>query len=201
MDFFNPEHIINYGGLTLVLLVVFAETGLFFGFFFPGDSLLFVAGLLSGSDRLDIRIGVLILLLIGAAVAGSTAGYLSGRWAGGYLRNRPDGLLFKRKYLDITEKFYQRYGAMAFILGRFLPVIRTFVTILAGLTSITFGKFTIYNIVGASIWVTSLTLAGYWLGNRLPGIADYLEWIVAGMIIITAIPVWRLWRTESRRLG
>src|SRR5688572_33172962 len=105
LDSFNPEHIIQAGGLGLLLLIIFAETGVFFGFFLPGDSLLFIAGLLSDSEYLDMNVGILIVLLIIAAVSGSTVGYLTGRWAGKFLANRPDSIFFKKKYLDITEAF------------------------------------------------------------------------------------------------
>jgi membrane-associated protein len=194
----NPESIIQYGGLVLLLLIIFAETGLFFGFFFPGDSLLFVAGLLSGTDQLDINLGPLIALLVLAAVAGSTVGYWTGHWARSYLRSRPDGFLFKRRYIEMTEMFYARYGGMAFFLGRFLPIIRTFLTILAGLSRVPFGKFMLFNVAGAAVWVVSLTWAGHALGNKIPGIADYLEYIVAAMIVLTAIPIVGLVRRYNR---
>jgi membrane-associated protein len=189
LDSINPENIIQYGGLGLLLVIIFAETGVFFGFFLPGDSLLFVAGLLSDTEYLDMHVALLIVLLIIAAVSGSTVGYLTGRWAGNYLKNKKDSLFFKKKYLDLTQAFYQKHGMMAFILGRFLPVVRTFVTILAGMVRIDFPKFLIFNILGASIWIIVMVLAGHYLGRLFPGITDYLEIIVVGMILISAIPV------------
>jgi membrane-associated protein len=194
----NPESIIQYGGLVLLLLIIFAETGLFFGFFFPGDSLLFVAGLLSGTEQLDMNLGPLIALLVIAAVAGSTAGYWTGHWARSYLRSRPDGFLFKRRYIEMTEMFYERHGGMAFFLGRFLPIIRTFLTILAGLSRVPFGKFMLFNVAGASIWVITLTWAGHTLGHKVPGIANYLQYIVAAMIVLTTIPIIGLVRRYNR---
>lgn len=188
-DSFNPENIIQYGGLGLLLLIIFAETGVFFGFFLPGDSLLFVAGLLTDTEYLDTPVGLLILLLIIAAVSGSTVGYLTGRWAGTYLKNRKDTWYFKKKYLDITQAFYAKHGMMAFILGRFLPIVRTFVTILAGMVRIDMIKFVIFNILGASIWICTMVLSGHYLGRIFPEITTYLELIVLGMIIVSAIPV------------
>lgn len=188
-DTINPENIIQMGGLGLLLLIIFAETGVFFGFFLPGDSLLFVAGLLSDTEYLDVHVAWLIVLLIIAAVSGSTVGYLTGRWAGNYLKNKKDSLFFKKKYLDVTQAFYQKHGMMAFILGRFLPVVRTFVTILAGMVRIDFAKFLIFNVLGASIWVVVMVLAGHFLGRAFPAITDYLEIIVVGMILISTIPV------------
>jgi membrane-associated protein len=189
LESINPENIIQYGGLGLLLLIIFAETGVFFGFFLPGDSLLFVAGLLCDTEYLDTNVTLLIVLLIIAAVSGSTVGYLTGRWAGNYLANKKDSIFFKKKYLDLTQAFYLKHGWMAFILGRFLPVVRTFVTILAGMVKIDFIKFLIFNILGASLWIVTMVLAGHFLGRIFPGISQYLEVIVVGMILISAIPV------------
>lgn len=189
LDSFNPEHLIQVGGLTLLLAIIFAETGVFFGFFLPGDSLLFVAGLLCDTEYLDINVGLLIVLLIIAAVSGSTVGYLTGRWAGKFLQNRPDSIFFKKKYLDVTQAFYQKHGMMAFILGRFLPIVRTFVTIIAGMVRIDMAKFVFFNFLGATIWIVVMVLSGHFLGRIFPGITTYLEIIVVGMILVSAIPV------------
>lgn len=201
LDSFNPENIIQYGGLTLLLIIIFAETGVFFGFFLPGDSLLFIAGLLADSEYLDTNIVLLIVLLIIAAVSGSTVGYLTGKWAGGYLANKKDSIFFKKKYLDITQAFYQKHGMMAFILGRFLPVVRTFVTILAGMVKIDFPKFVLFNFLGASIWIIVMVLSGHFLGRIFPGITTYLEIIVVAMILLSAIPVLVTWFKNRKLLA
>lgn len=201
LDTVNPEKIIQFGGLGLLLLIVFAETGVFFGFFLPGDSLLFVAGLLSETEYLDIPVSLLILLLIIAAGTGSIVGYLTGRWAGNYLANRKDSFFFKKKYLDVTQAFYQKHGMMAFILGRFLPVVRTFVTILAGMVKIDFAKFVFFNFLGASIWVVTMVLSGHFLGRIFPEITTYLELIVLAMIVISAIPVIVTWFRNRKLLA
>ncbi len=193
LDTFNPENIIQYGGLGLVLLIIFAETGLFFGFFLPGDSLLFVAGLLADTKYLDMHVSLLIILLVIAAVTGSLVGYLTGKWAGSYLLHRKDSFFFKKKYIDVTQAFYQKHGMMAFILGRFLPVVRTFVTILAGMAKIDLPKFLIFNFLGATIWIMTMVLAGHFLGRIFPNIMSYLELIVIGMILVSAIPVVVTW--------
>jgi membrane-associated protein len=201
LESFNPENIIQYGGLTLLLIIIFAETGVFFGFFLPGDSLLFVAGLLADTEYLDTNIVLLIILLVIAAVSGSTVGYLTGRWAGGYLANKKDSIFFKKKYLDITQAFYQKHGMMAFILGRFLPVVRTFVTILAGMVKIDFPKFLLFNFLGASIWILTMVLSGHFLGRIFPGITTYLEIIVVAMILLSAIPVIITWFKNRKLLA
>jgi membrane-associated protein len=189
LEFFNPQNIIQYGGLALLLFVIFAETGLFFGFFLPGDSLLFVAGLLTTSKYIDQPVGLLIIMLVIVAFAGTTVGYLFGLWAKKYFKNRKENFFYKQKYLDMAQDFYKRYGMMAFIVGRFLPIVRTFVPILAGIVKIDFKKFLFYNFLGAVLWITTLVMAGYWLGNMFPLLIDNVELIIVGLIVITAIPV------------
>ena len=172
-----------------MLFVIFAETGLFFGFFLPGDSLLFVAGLLSTSKYIDQPVGILILLLVIAAFSGTCVGYFFGLLAKKYLKNKKESFFFKQKYLDMAQDFYKRYGMMAFIVGRFLPIVRTFVPILAGIVKIDFRKFVFYNLLGAILWIVTLVMAGYWLGNMFPLLIDNVELIIVGLIIVTAIPV------------
>jgi membrane-associated protein len=197
-DLFNPEMLIKYGGLTLLLLIIFAETGLFFGFFLPGDSLLFIAGLLTNSEYIDQPVGLLILMLIVAAVAGTCVGYFFGLWMGIKLKDKKDNLFYKKKYLLMAESFYARYGLMAFVAGRYLPIIRTFVPILAGMVRIRFFDFLVYNILGAACWITTMVLAGYWLGNIFPDLIEYIEYIIVALIVITAIPVIITYRKHSR---
>lgn len=200
-DVFSPEEIIRFGGITLLLLIVFCETGVFFGFFLPGDSLLFTAGLLTNHRILDIPVWELILLVSIAAIAGSTVGYMSGRWAHGYLSKRKENFFYKKEYMDMTRALYKKYGAMAFIIGRFLPVVRTFVTIMSGMVRIDFKIFFIFNVIGVGIWVIVMVMTGYMLGNMFPDILDYLEIIVIALIVLTAIPIilqFRKHRAENR---
>jgi membrane-associated protein len=192
VDLFNPEAIIRFGGVALLLFIIFAETGLFFGFFLPGDSLLFIAGLLCES-QFEMSVWVLVVMLVVAATAGTTVGYGFGRWAERYLKNRRENFFYKKRYLDMAQEFYQKYGMMAFVMGRFLPVVRTFVPILAGMVRIAFGRFFFFNLVGASVWIVVMVLAGHLLGKRFPTIVDHLELIVAGMVLITTIPLVVSW--------
>lgn len=192
IDLLNPETIIQVGGLALLLFVIFAETGLFFGFFLPGDSLLFIAGIYN-SKYLGISVWLLIILLIIAAILGTTVGYFFGKWAELYLKRRKENFFYKKKYLEMAQEFYQRYGMMAFILGRFLPIVRTFVPILAGMVRIPFGKFFFFNLVGAAIWIIVMVMAGNLLGNAFPDIVEHLEIIVVGMVLLSAIPVVVSW--------
>ena len=189
LDFFNPQNIIQYGGLALLLFVIFAETGLFFGFFLPGDSLLFVAGLLSTSKYIDQPVWLLIIFLVVAAFSGTCVGYYFGAWAKKYFKPKEENLFYKPRYIEMARDFYRRYGMMAFIVGRFLPIVRTFVPILAGIVRIDFKKFLFYNFLGASLWIVSLVMAGYWLGNMFPTLIDNVEIIIVSLIVVTAIPV------------
>ncbi len=197
-DFFNPEYIIRYGGIMLLLLVIFTETGVFFGFFLPGDSLVFVAGILAESGFLDMNIFLLWALMVVAASTGSMLGYWFGSRAGNYLANRKENFFYKRRYLDMTRSFYDKYGVSAFILGRFLPIIRTFVPIFAGLAHINYNKFILFNIIGATIWISTMLFAGYALGNMFPALTDHLESIVFGMIVLSTIPVLVAWIRQRR---
>lgn len=193
----DPKSILEYGGLALLLFVVFAETGLLIGFFLPGDSLIFVSGMFCSSqpDVLGVNIVVLLLLLIAAAVLGNIAGYWFGRRVGPALFKREDSLIFKKRYLETTRSFYTRHGGKALVLGRFLPIIRTFAPILAGVIAIDFRKFMLYNIAGATAWICSMGLAGFFLG-KIEWVRENVGYIVIFLIVITLIPVVRTWRKE-----
>ena len=194
IDFFkqltSPESIIQYGGLALLLFVVFAETGLLIGFFLPGDSLIFISGMIcvSKPDLLGINIFVLIIMLSVAAVLGNMTGYWFGYKIGPPLFNRKDSLVFKKKYLIITQRFYNSNGGKTLILGRFLPIIRTFAPILAGVIKIDFKKFMLYNIAGALAWIGLLAGIGYYFGTY-PWVQKNVGYIVVGLIVITLIPL------------
>lgn len=185
----DAEALLKSGGFYLLLFIVFAETGLFFGFFLPGDYLLFLSGLFAASGILDTNIFILCIGLILAAVLGNFVGYVFGRRAGPRLFKREDSMLFKKRYIIVAEEFYHKYGATALILGRFLPIIRTFAPIFAGVVRVDFKRFALYNVVGALCWVLTLTLAGYFLGKEFPQIVNYIEYIVIGFIILATAPI------------
>lgn len=185
----DAEELLRSGGFYLLLIVVFAETGLFFGFFLPGDYLLFLAGLFCASGLLPVSIYTLCGGLLVAAIVGNYTGYWFGRRTGPMLFKRKESLLFKRKYIVAAEEFYHKYGALALIVGRFMPIIRTFAPIFAGVVRVDIGRFTFLNIAGALLWVGILTLSGYFLGQRFPQIVDYIEYIIIGFISITTVPL------------
>lgn len=185
----DPEYLLSHGGFYIVCLIVFAETGLFFGFFLPGDYLLFLAGLFCALNKIDVDITTMYLGILSAGILGNFAGYWFGHRAGPMLFKRKDSLIFKRKYVVMAEEFYQKYGGTALIIGRFVPIIRTFAPIFAGVVKLDFKKFVLYNVIGAFVWVTVLTLSGYYLGELFPSIIDYVEYIVVGMIVIAFLPI------------
>lgn len=188
----DPEQLLREGGFYLLLFVVFAETGLFFGFFLPGDYLLFLAGMFVATNKLDVTIYTLLAGLIIAAILGNFVGYWFGLKTGPMLYHRPDTFFFKKKYLKAAEVYYRKQGAFALIMGRFIPIVRTFAPIFAGVVMLDFKKFAFLNVAGAILWVTSLSLLGFFLGRKFEKeIDDYLLYIIVGFILVTTVPlVW-----------
>ena len=197
-QFLDPEYLIQLGGVVAVVLIVFAETGLMIGFFLPGDSLLFTAGLFTATGLLDINILLFWLLLVGAAIIGDQVGYLFGRKTGEALFQKKDSLLFKKKYIEKTKEFYDKYGGNTIIIGRFVPIVRTFAPILAGVVKFPYKTFVVYNIIGGLLWITSMLFAGYTLGTIFPSIKKYIELIAIVIIIISVIPIIRTYLKERK---
>jgi membrane-associated protein len=201
-DFLNPEFYIQHGGLWLFLFIVFAETGLFAGFFLPGDSLLFVAGIYSNelaaelfnlnNDLLNLLL--LALLVIFSGVLGNMVGYWFGAASGPYLFRKEDTFFFKKKHLLTAKDFYDKHGGGAIVFARFLPIIRTFAPIIAGIVRMEKHKFTFYNIVGCIAWAVIMLFAGHYLYKFFLNqfgfdLKERLEIIVLGIIFITTAPV------------
>jgi len=180
----NSEKLIQYGGLALLLIVIFAETGLFFGFIFPGDALLFTAGLLCGSE-LAVNIWILVITVAIAAIAGNFTGYFTGKIIGDRLFLKKDNFFFKQRHLTSSLAYYEKYGGIALIAGRFLPVIRTFVPILAGTIGINFWKFNLYNITGAILWSGTFIPLGYFVGREIPASIENIEYFFLGITLVT----------------
>ncbi len=198
---FQPRSIIEYGGLLLLLTVVFIENGLFFGFFLPGDSLMFAAGLLCATGVLPHPIEVVLISIFLMAVLGNMFGYYFGKRAGKSLYSRSDSFFFRKNHLHIANLFYQKHGMRTLVIGRFLPVIRTFAPIVAGLIKMNFGKFMIANILGAAAWVGSLVTLGYFLGRVWPDAEKNLGYIIVALILITAIPVVKTYLANRQKGG
>jgi len=198
-DLFKPEELIKFGGLFMLILIIFLENGVFFGFFLPGDSLLFTAGLLCYKGELDVPLMHLILYIGFAAVAGYYAGFWFGWRTGEALYNRKESLFFKRKYITTAEDFYKKYGGLALVLGRFLPIVRTFAPILAGVVKVKPLVFFFFNVIGAFLWPLTIVTAGYFVGVLIPNALDYLDFVIVGFIVVTSIPIYNSFRNEKKR--
>lgn len=186
----NSEEIISKGGLIAIGLIVFAETGLFFFFFLPGDYLLFLAGLYCTSI-LKVHIVLLFAVICGAAIAGNYTAYFFGRVVGEKLYQREDSFFFKRRYINSTKEFFARYGGKSLIIGRFMPIIRTFAPILAGTAQMQLKEFSIYNVAGAFLWTFILVLGGYFLGYEFPNLKNHVEYVIIFFVGITSITIIR----------
>jgi membrane-associated protein len=201
-DLLSPEFYINNGGLWVLLFIIFAETGLLLGFFLPGDSLLFVAGIYTtelaayffntGSDFLNL---VLITVMVTfSGVLGNMVGYWFGAKSGPFLYERKDSFIFKKRYIDDAKGFYEKHGGAAIVFARFLPIIRTFVPIIAGVVKMDKKKFSLYNFIGCISWVTTMLFAGHYLQRLILrewhfDLKDHLEVIVIGLALFTGLPV------------
>ncbi len=187
----DPQSIIEYGGFWFLLFIIFAETGLLIGFFLPGDNLIFISGLLCAvkPNLLNVSFPVLILSMMLSAIIGNVFGFWFGKKAGSGLYEREDSFLFKKKHLEATKTFYEKHGGKTLIVGRFLPIIRTFAPILAGVINIKFSIFMLYNIIGAVAWIGSIGTIAFYLGNQFPQVQNYLGYIFMALIILTALPI------------
>jgi membrane-associated protein len=198
----QPQFYIEHGGLWLIMLVVFAETGLFAGFFLPGDSLLFVAGIYStnlanevvatGNEYIDLL--VILVLIAAAGIAGNATGYWFGRKVGPAMYGWKENILFKRTYLEQAHAFYEKHGGGAIIVARFIPIIRTFAPIIAGIVQMQKARFVVYNIIGSFAWVFSMLVGGHFLQKWILSqfgfdLKHHLEVIVLGIVLITTAPV------------
>lgn len=177
---FDVETIIKTGGLLAIALIVFAESGLLFGFLFPGDTLLLTAGFFAAQGELPLI--PLIALIVVAAIVGDNVGYQTGKRFGPAVFKRQDGIFFRKEYIQRADKFYKRHGGKTIILARFFPAIRTFAPIVAGVGKMSWPYFAAYNVVGGVLWGIGVTMLGYIIGNAAPNIDQYLFWGV----IITA---------------
>lgn len=195
----NPESIIRYGGLALLIFVIFAETGLMVGFFLPGDSLVFVSGLICATEPQLMNVDIITLsgCLTMAAILGNMAGYYFGWKVGPALFTKDDNWIFKKKYVHITKSFYERHGGKSLVLGRFLPIIRTFAPILAGVIKLELKIFILYSVVGGILWIGSLSFIGYYLG-RFEWVKEHLNLIIIALLIVTTIPIIQTWRKERK---
>lgn len=189
-DFFqkltNVKELVIWAGYSGLFLIVFAETGLLIGFFLPGDSLLFTAGLFASQGIFNVY--YLNLFLIPAAIIGDTVGYYIGKKSGEALYNREESRFFKKKYLIQTKNFYEKYGNITIVIARFMPFARTFAPVVAGIGMMKYKNFIFYNIVGGALWVLSMTFLGYFLGSFFPAVGKNLELVIILIVFISILP-------------
>jgi membrane-associated protein len=188
----DPQQMLDGRGnwvIVIVAIIIFAECGLLVGFFLPGDSLLFVAGLLLATPEVAFPLALACLIFTIAAVLGNVVGYWIGHKAGPTLFRRPDSRLFRREYVDKTQHFFDHYGARAIVLARFVPIVRTFITAMAGVGHMTFRTYFTFTAIGGILWATGLTVLGYYLGN-VDFIAKNIEAIAIGIVLVSVIPIY-----------
>ena len=181
----DAETLVRAGGLTAMTAIVFAETGLMVGFFLPGDSLLVTAGVFAAAGQFDIWL--LNVVLVAAAIAGDTVGYWIGRRAGPALFKRPKSLLFNPDHLRRAHEFYEKHGGKTIILARFMPIVRTFAPVVAGMGRMEYRRFLSFNVFGGLLWVVSMTLIGYYLG-QIPGVREHIEVVIVVVVILSILP-------------
>jgi membrane-associated protein len=185
MNMFNVEHIIQAGGILIVSLIIFAESGLLIGFFLPGDTLLFGAGLAASQGKISLL--VLILAAIVAAVIGDNVGYSIGKRMGRKVFTKKDGILFRKEYIATAEKFYEKHGGKTIIIARFTPIVRTFAPVVAGASSMDRKRFMGFNVIGGITWGAGMPLLGYFLGKRIPGLDKYMELVILGVVAFSIL--------------
>lgn len=191
LEALNPENILTWLGpmaLVGVIFIIFAECGLLIGFFLPGDSLLFITGLFVAQEFIDTPIWVVALLLAAAAILGNAVGYWIGYKVGPKLFNKPDSRFFRKEYVDKTHQFFERYGPRAIVLARFVPIVRTFITAMAGVGRMDFKQYMIYSAIGGLLWGAGVTYLGYLLGN-VPFVKDHIELILLAVVFVSVIPI------------
>jgi membrane-associated protein len=182
----DVEGLVRAGGLAVVCGIIFTETGLFFGFFLPGDSLLVTAGILAASGHLNLA-GLLCWVTL-CAILGDQLNYFIGRTAGQALYNRPDSLLFKKKHLERAHAFYERHGVKTIIIARFVPIVRTFCPAVAGAAGMAYRTYLTFDIIGGMLWVFSMVLGGFFLGRSVPNVNQHLHVVIAGVVFLSLLP-------------
>ena len=201
----DPDHLLSSFGLLGLLIIVFAECGLLVGFFLPGDTLLFSAGLLTAVGTLDVPLWSLLVLVPLAAIAGNLVGYWIGYKAGPAVFNRPDSRLFRQEYVDRSHEFFEKYGARTIVLARFVPIVRTFATVMAGASRMRFASFAVYSVVGGILWGAGVIALGYYLGQFefvRDTVEPLIEPIIIAIVVLSLVPAAvELIRSRRRRGG
>src|SRR5215813_7540114 len=192
----DPGAAIIWGGYTALALIVFLETGAMV-FFLPGDSLLVTAGFYAAGGKLSIVL--LNLILIPCAIAGPIVSYWIGAKAGPHIFNKPRSRFFRPEHVQAAHRFYEKHGGAAIVIARFMPIVRTFVPIVAGVGRMPYGRYTLYNIVGGAAWCLSMTLIGYFLRQAWPGLVNHIELVIVAVVALSLMPAFVAWLRTRRR--
>lgn len=195
---YDVRSIVEWGGTLMVCIIVFVETGMFVGFFLPGDSLLVTAGVFAAAGQL--KLSWLLSLVTLCAIAGDQVGYFIGRQAGASLFKREDSRFFKKRHLQSAHEFYEKYGAKTIILARFVPIIRTFCPPVAGAARMSYARYFSYDILGGFLWVWAMVLLGYTLGRSVPNIDKRIHYVIAIVIVVSLIPAaYHAWKARTHK--
>jgi len=195
---YDVRGLIEWGGTLMVCAIVFVETGMFVGFFLPGDSLLVTAGVFAGAGQM--KLAWLLSLVTLCAIAGDQLGYLIGRKAGASLYSREDSRFFKKRHLERAREFYARYGGKTIIIARFVPIIRTFCPPVAGAAGMSYSRYLAYDIVGGICWVWGMVLLGYTIGRTDPNIDKHIHYVIAAVIVVSLLPAaYHAWKARGHK--
>ena len=194
----DPRALIQWAGYVGLTAIIFTETGLLIGFFLPGDSLLVSAGLLASQPEFGLNVYLLGVILTIAAIVGDTVGYHIGKISGPRLFRREDSLFFHKKHLIRAQEFYEKHGGKTIVIARFMPIVRTFAPVVAGMGTMNYKRFLAYNIFGGLFWVWSMLLTGYWLGRYVPGIEEHIEKVIILVVFLSILPGIIGWLKERK---
>lgn len=203
LEFFNRlrdvKALVAWGGYVGLTFIIFAETGLLVGFFLPGDSLLVTAGLFASQPKFGLNVWALGGLLSAASIVGNSVGYWIGYLSGPRLFRREESLLFKPRYLRQAHEFYERHGGKTVVIARFMPIVRTFVPVVAGAAGMSRTRYTLYNVTGGLLWIWSMLFTGYFLGRYIPGVDEHIETVILLVIFLSLLPGIIHWLQARRK--
>ncbi|HSX07613.1 MAG TPA: DedA family protein [Candidatus Saccharimonadales bacterium] len=195
---FDINHLLQSGGLVAIAALVYGESGLMIGFFFPGDTLLLSAGVFAAQGKLSLALTISIISL--AAILGDNTGYVVGRLLGPRLFRKKDGIVFRQEYVQRAEKFYKRFGNKTMLLSHFIPFVRTFAPALAGVAKMPRPQFFLFDAIGDIVWAASVTLIGYWFGSKIPNLDHYILPVIGVVVVASFGPMaWRLFGDKTTR--
>lgn len=200
MDMLNPNELIQNGGLLIIAVLIFAESGMMVGFFFPGDTLLLSAGILAANPIGKLHLPTLILVVAVAAICGDNVGYQIGKTLGKRLFKKPNGLFFRQSYVTKSEAFYEKHGSKTMLLAHFVPIVRTFAPIVAGVGKMNRLQFVLFDAIGDTAWTVIVIMLGYWFGSKIPNIDHYILPVVVLVVVISFGPMfWHIFKALSER--